>query len=177
MIAGAIRTTHSSSFSPRIFAGPNIATGHTSAIYTEELQVSRVNITPHIRSDIHIAQINYILKFVKPILDGLVTSFSVTPRATDAYNDLIQARLARSVWVQCTSWYRAGGEGKVSSIFPGPMFLFAWWVRRPRWEDYAVKAPSKKWARRVWREKWLRRLSPAHYLSLLVGGFVTWLSG
>ncbi|KAJ7769773.1 hypothetical protein B0H14DRAFT_2967291 [Mycena olivaceomarginata] len=142
-----------------MIAGPNIATGHTSAIYTEELQI------------------NYILKFVKPILDGLVTSFSVTPRATDAYNDLIQARLARSVWVQCTSWYRAGGEGKVSSIFPGPMFLFAWWVRRPRWEDYAVKAPSKKWARRVWREKWLRRLSPAHYLSLLVGGFVTWLSG
>ncbi|KAF7360682.1 hypothetical protein MVEN_00800000 [Mycena venus] len=114
-----------------MIAGPNIATGHTSAILTEELQIG------------------YIIKFVKPILDGLVATFSVKARATDAYNEIIQARLARSVWVKCISWYRAGGEGKVSSIFPGPMFLFAWWLRQPRWDDYTMKATSEKWGEKI----------------------------
>ncbi|KAF7360618.1 hypothetical protein MVEN_00793500 [Mycena venus] len=147
-----------------IIAGPNLATGHTSAILTEELQE-------------RFAQINYILKFVKPILKGLVASFDVTPRATDAYNELIQARLARSVWVQCVSWYRAGGEGKVSSIFPGPMFLYAWWMHAVRWEDYKVNPTSANWERKIWREKWLKCLNPAHYLAVLVGFFVIWISG
>ncbi|KAJ7645054.1 hypothetical protein DFH06DRAFT_1425707, partial [Mycena polygramma] len=142
-----------------MIGGPNIATGHTSAILTEELQI------------------NYILKFVKPILDGLVATFDVTPAATDAYNDVIQARLARSVWVECASWYRAGGEGKVSSIFPGPMLLFGWWLRTPRWADYIVRPTTGKWARKMWREKWMRRVSPAHWLAVLVGSFVTWISG
>ncbi|KAF7360625.1 hypothetical protein MVEN_00794200 [Mycena venus] len=145
-----------------MIAGPNIATGHTSALLTEELQI------------------NYILKFVKPILAGVVSTFSITTRATDAYNELIQARLSRSVWVQCMSWYRAGGEGKVSSIFPGPMFLFAWWVRKPRWEDYKVQPAAgreERWGRRMWCEKWAKRVNPAHYLGVMFGWFITWLSG
>ncbi|KAJ6562583.1 hypothetical protein B0H19DRAFT_1145032 [Mycena capillaripes] len=145
-----------------MIGGPNIATGHTSAILTEELQIA------------------YILKFAKPILDGVVATFAVTPAATDAYNDVLQARLARSVWVECTSWYRAGGEGKVSSIFPGPMLLFGWWTHTPRWADYVVKPTNngtKHWEWRMWREKWVRRINPAHYLAALVGFFITWISG
>ncbi|KAJ7127550.1 hypothetical protein C8R43DRAFT_696039 [Mycena crocata] len=64
-----------------ILGGPNTTTGHTSVILTEELQI------------------NYTMKFVKPILDGLVSTFDVTPQATDLYNEMIQARLARSVFV------------------------------------------------------------------------------
>ncbi|KAF8205375.1 hypothetical protein K438DRAFT_1670245 [Mycena galopus ATCC 62051] len=142
-----------------MIAGPNIATGHTSAIYTEELQIG------------------YIIKFVRPILNNLVATFDVTPRATDAYNDVIQARMARSVWVTCTSWYRTGGEGKVSSIFPGPMFLFAWWLRAPRWGDYNVVPMSRKWGQKLWVEKSVRWISPRYYLAILVGVFVNWLSG
>jgi hypothetical protein len=81
------------------------------------------------------------------------------------------------VWVQCVSWYRTGGAGKVSSIFPGPMLLFGWWVRKPRWGDYVVQAATGRWERRMWRERWMRRVSPAHYLSVLVGYLVEWICG
>lgn len=115
----------------------------------------------------------YILKFVKPIVDGLVSSFEVTTEATDAYNNLIQRRLERSVFVECLSWYRTDGEGKVSSIFPGPMLLYGWWVRRPRWSDYIVKAKTAQWEQKMRREKWMAYLSPMHYLSLVLGCFIS----
>ncbi|KAJ6565930.1 hypothetical protein DFH09DRAFT_1034740 [Mycena vulgaris] len=145
---------------PNLFmiGGPNTATGHTSVILTEEIQI------------------NYIIKFVKPILAGLVSTFNVTPRATDAYNDLIHARLARSVFVGCVSWYRSGGEGKISSIFPGPMMLYAWWMRQPRWSDYTVKG-TKKWERKLRLEKYMSFVSPAHYLAVLFGFLVSLISG
>ncbi|KAJ7334911.1 hypothetical protein DFH08DRAFT_749981 [Mycena albidolilacea] len=142
---------------PNLFllGGPNLGTGHTSAILTGELQMG------------------YILKFVKPIVDGLVSSFEVTTEATDAYNDLIQRRLERSVFVECLSWYRTDGEGKVSSIFPGPMLLYGWWVRRPRWSDYIVKAKTAQWEQKMRREKWMAYLSPMHYLSFVLGCFIS----
>ncbi|KAF8143749.1 FAD/NAD-binding domain-containing protein [Mycena galopus ATCC 62051] len=146
---------------PNLFmlAGPNTTTGHASVIHTEELQIG------------------YIIQLVKPILDGLVSSMTVTTRATDAYNDLLDKRLSRSVFMDCVSWYRTGGgEGKVSSIFPGPMFLFGWWVRRPKWEDYNVKATTNEWERKVRFEKWMALLGPMYYLDILFGLFVSWIS-
>ncbi|KAJ7656021.1 hypothetical protein DFH06DRAFT_1269536 [Mycena polygramma] len=95
-----------------VIGGPNTASGYTSVILTEEMQI------------------NYILQVVKPILDGSVSSVDVTTRETNTYNELIHARLARSVFVHCVSWYRSGGKGKVSSIFPGPMFLYGWLCSR-----------------------------------------------
>ncbi|KAJ6471235.1 hypothetical protein C8R47DRAFT_1179509 [Mycena vitilis] len=126
-----------------VIGGPNTASGHTSVILTEEMQI------------------NYILQVVKPILDGLVSSVDVKTQAANRYNELIHARLARSVFVHCVSWYRSGGVGKVSSIFPGPMFLYGWW-------DYNVKATTHGWERSLRREKWLARLNPLHYLALFV---------
>ncbi|KAJ6500898.1 hypothetical protein C8R45DRAFT_1210585 [Mycena sanguinolenta] len=145
---------------PNLFllGGPNLGTGHTSSILTGELQMG------------------YILKFVKPIIDGVVSTFEVTSEATDAYNDLIQRRLERSVFVECTSWYRTAGEGKVSSVFPGPMMLYGWWVRRPTWAHYDIKATTGEWERKVRREKWIRYFSPRHYLDVL-GFFISWISG
>jgi hypothetical protein len=106
----------------------------------------------------------------------MVSTFTVTPRATDAYNEVIHARLARSVFVECVSWYRTGGEGKVSSIFPGPMMLYGWWMREPRWSDYKVQATAK-WDRKLRVEKFMSFFTPRHYLALLVGFFVSWISG
>ncbi|KAJ7740448.1 hypothetical protein DFH07DRAFT_1064204 [Mycena maculata] len=145
---------------PNLFmiGGPNTATGHTSVILTEEIQI------------------NYILKFVKPILDGTVSAFDVTSRATDAYNTLIHARLARSVFVGCVSWYRKGGEGKVSMIFPGPMMLYGWWLRKPRWGDYTVTA-TDRWERKLRWERWKDLVNPTYYLAVLIGFVVLWISG
>ncbi|KAF7297438.1 hypothetical protein MIND_00977400 [Mycena indigotica] len=143
-----------------LLAGPNTTTGHTSVILTEEIQI------------------NYILKLVKPILAGLVKTFTVTSRATDAYNELIHARLARSVFVGCVSWYRtANGEGKVSSIFPGPMALYAWWLRRPVWEHYEADGASDRWRSLIWWNTLAQMLNPLHYVGLMFGWFLTWVSG
>ncbi|KAK0229195.1 hypothetical protein EDD85DRAFT_851939 [Armillaria nabsnona] len=105
-----------------MISGPNTATGHGSIIYTEEIQI------------------DYILQLIKPILQGHVSSINVTDEATDAYNEKIHARLAESVFVDCASWYRKGSDGKVSSIFPGPGFLFWWWLRKVDWSHYKVTA-------------------------------------
>ncbi|KAJ6613685.1 hypothetical protein B0H10DRAFT_2047523 [Mycena sp. CBHHK59/15] len=145
---------------PNLFllSGPNTATGHTSVILTEEIQI------------------NYIIKFVKPILDGLVHTFDVTAEATNDYNDKIHARLARSVFVGCVSWYRSGSDGKVSSIFPGPMMLYWWWLRQPQWSDYRVMA-THGWDRQLRSERLKRLFSPTFYVGLLMGKLVSWISG
>jgi hypothetical protein len=98
---------------------------------------------------------------LKPVLDGFVSSFEVTAEATDAYNDKLHARLARSVFAHCTSWYRVGGKGKVSAIFPWPTALLWWWSRRPIWDHYKV----------VGAERWLgsRRLMR---ISRILGGLL-----
>ncbi|TFK40444.1 hypothetical protein BDQ12DRAFT_648979 [Crucibulum laeve] len=103
-----------------ISAGPNTVTGHTSLLFTEEIQI------------------NYIIQLVKSIVDGNISSFEVTTKATEAYNDKIQARLSKSVFMHCISWYRLGGEGRVTSMFPGPGMLFWWWLRRPQWNHYMI---------------------------------------
>lgn len=115
---------------PNLFlmGGPNTATGNTSVIFFEEVQVA------------------YTLQLIKPILDGTISSVQVNEDATDAYNDKIHARLAKSVYVDCVSWYRKGRDGKVSSIFPGAATLFWWWLRRPNLSHFRG-APQDKWQR------------------------------
>ncbi|KAL4260335.1 FAD-binding Monooxygenase Superfamily protein [Pleurotus pulmonarius] len=103
-----------------MLAGPNTATGHTSVLYAEELQA------------------NYCLALIAPVLSGKAKSFEVTHEATDAYNKKIQSRLSRSVFVHCNSWYRKGGDGIISSIFPGSQTRQWWWLRAPVWKHYSV---------------------------------------
>lgn len=81
-------------------------------------------------------QINYSLQLITPVLRGFARSFEVTPEATNNYNDIIQTRLAKSVFILCSSWYRTGRTGKVFSIFPGPVSLFWWWSRTVTWGHY-----------------------------------------
>ncbi|KAF8161885.1 hypothetical protein BJ912DRAFT_865240 [Pholiota molesta] len=80
--------------------GPNIATGHTSVVWTNELQV------------------NYIMQLIQPILEHKIVSIEVSEKATNEYDDMIQARLSKSVFTQCHSWYRVGGTGKITNAFP-----------------------------------------------------------
>ncbi|KAJ8094043.1 hypothetical protein PM082_009933 [Marasmius tenuissimus] len=114
-----------------MLAGPNTTTGHTSVIFTEE------------------CQIDYMLQLIKPIIYRDVKTVEVTDKSTDRYNDKIQDRLRRSVFVDCVSWYRKGRDGKVTSIFPGTAFLFWWWFRRANWNDYKVSSDQpRKWERK-----------------------------
>ncbi|KAF8888350.1 hypothetical protein BD779DRAFT_1672411 [Infundibulicybe gibba] len=126
--------------------GPNTTTGHISLIYTVEVQV------------------NYIIKLIKPILKGDVSSFEVTSKATDVYNDMIQKRLSKSVFVSCLSWYRTGGDGRITSIFPGASTQFWWWLRRPVWSHYTAIGAGR-WERRLRNQRIRRSLL---FLALLV---------
>ncbi|KAG7086270.1 hypothetical protein E1B28_002236 [Marasmius oreades] len=123
-----------------MIAGPNTATGHTSVIYTEE------------------CQINYMLQLIEPVLRGDLKTAEVTDHATKRYNDIIQSRLRKSVFVDCVSWYRKGSEGKVTSIFPGMSTLFWWWFRRVNWEDYNISGRTEEWQREQRRQEWVRRV-------------------
>ncbi|KAF8888357.1 hypothetical protein BD779DRAFT_1440214 [Infundibulicybe gibba] len=120
-------------------SGPNTTTGHTSVIYTGEVQAY------------------YIVKLIKPILNGDVSSFEVTKKATDAYNDKIHKRLSKSVFMTCLSWYRTGGDGRVTSIFPGTSTRFWWWLRRPVWSHY-IAVGAERWKRRLRNQKIRRSL-------------------
>ncbi|KAH9961943.1 FAD/NAD-P-binding domain-containing protein [Russula dissimulans] len=123
--------------------GPNTATGHTSIIASEELQIA------------------YLLQLLEPVRAGVLTSVAPTDAATDRYNATLQEKLKDSVWSQCASWYRAGadGRGRVIHMFPGPLALLWWWLRRVHWEDYEVKGPgAEEWrGRHEPRGRWSRR--------------------
>ncbi|KAF9266011.1 FAD/NAD(P)-binding domain-containing protein [Marasmius fiardii PR-910] len=135
-----------------MIAGPNTTTGHTSVIFTEECQV------------------DYMIQLIKPVLDGDLKTVEVTDHANKRYNDNIQSRLRKSVFVDCVSWYRKNSDGKVTSIFPGMSTLFWWWFRRPKWSDYNVSARKpEEWKRKQRRQAWVRFLKKfAWIVSVLV---------
>lgn len=70
--------------------GPNTATGHNSVIFTSENAV------------------NYSLKFMKPILDGHVSTYEVTEEAERNWTDKLQKGLQDTVFRRgaCSSWYQ-----------------------------------------------------------------------
>ena len=81
--------------------GPNVTTGHTSVVWSNEVQVK------------------YIMKLIQPIIEAGAVSIEVNKEPADAYNAKIQNRLSNTVHMDCHSWYRVGGAGKISNIFPG----------------------------------------------------------
>jgi hypothetical protein len=113
-------------------------------------------------------QFNYILQLIKPILSGDLKTVEPKQEATDKYNGWLDHRLTNSVFSQCVSWYRTGGNGRMFSPWPGPIALFWWIARTPRWGDYKVEGPRKKaWKRLRNLKQAIRVLS---YASLMVAG-------
>jgi hypothetical protein len=94
-------------------------------------------------------QIGYILQLIEPVLSGSASSFTVKASPTDAYNVKVQERISRMVFMQCHSWARTNGTGKVFNPFPWASTLWWWWLRKPNWDHYvAVSAEKWVWARR-----------------------------
>jgi|SRR6266478_1902431 len=92
-------------------------------------------------------QIQHTTQLVKPILAGAVRSFAVREEASSKYNSWMQKRLAGSVWNFCNSYYRReSAKGKIFATFPGPVSLFWWLARRPRYSDYEIVG-GERWGR------------------------------
>jgi cation diffusion facilitator CzcD-associated flavoprotein CzcO len=113
-----------------LLAGPNTGTP-TSTLFVEEVQIG------------------YILQLIEPVLSGYASSFTIKASPTDAYNARVQERISRSVFVQCYSWARTNGTGKVFNPFPWAVTLWWWWLRKPSWDHY-VAAGAEKW---VWARR------------------------
>jgi hypothetical protein len=155
-------------------AGPNTVTGHTSAIFTSECQVSpSLTVTSDVTHE-RISQVNYSLQLAAPILDGRIKSIDVKRKVFDEYNEKIQSRLQGSVMTQCTSWYRVGKVGKITNMFPGlvnscllsglPRALT--WIRFQIWHSVLVVAPSSQFRSlpRLWIERFPHSQLPSSFL-------------
>ncbi|KAG0699420.1 hypothetical protein DFH29DRAFT_936918, partial [Suillus ampliporus] len=109
---------------PNMFTimGPNSVSGHASSIFIIETQV------------------NYILKLIKPIIDGKMKSLEVTPKATACYNTWIRKRMENTIFLNCFSYYRGDSRKGARNVvtFPGMITLYWWIMRKPRWDDFKV---------------------------------------
>jgi len=117
-----------------LLMGANSATGHASIIFSEEVQI------------------NYFLQLMKPVIEKKAKSFEVRLSASDEYNAKVQRRMVGTVWTQCRSWYQNGDKNV--AIFPGPMFVFWWWARVPRWEHY-IASGAGRWEAERKRSRFL----------------------
>ena len=107
---------------PNLFTlmGPNLASGHASVVFAIETQVS------------------LIAQLITPVLRREISAVAIRHDPCDAYNTLVQRRLAQTTFTRCTSFYRLGMSGTNIVIFPGPIGLLWWWARTPVWSRYEL---------------------------------------
>ena len=105
---------------PNLFLmlGPNTATGHTSTLLYIEPEV------------------DHAIACMQAVRDRGHRWIDVRAEALREHNLQLQARLGRSVWSQCRSWYRHD-NGRVFALFPGYTREYVDAVRRPDLTAYA----------------------------------------
>ena len=110
---------------PNLFLmlGPNTATGHTSTLLYIEPEV------------------DHALACMQAVRAGGHRWIDVRPEAMREHNRQLQARLGRSVWSQCRSWYRLD-SGKVFALFPGYTREYVDAARQPDFAAYAFDTAS-----------------------------------
>ncbi len=96
-----------------ILTGPNTGLGHTSMIFMIE------------------SQLNYLIGALDAMQRHRLATLEVHAEAQDAYNERIQAVLAKSVWNTggCVSWY-LDAHGRNTTIWPTFTFTFRRITRR-----------------------------------------------
>ena len=105
---------------PNLFflLGPNTGLGHNSVVLMEE------------------AQIEYALEAMALMRKEGRTRLQVRAEAQRAYNEEIQARIARTVWQSgCRSWYLRE-DGKNVTLWPGFVFQYLQRMRRVQTGDF-----------------------------------------
>ncbi|KAL4778298.1 hypothetical protein BJX76DRAFT_148886 [Aspergillus varians] len=133
---GAYNTSATNGF-PNFFLllGPNTVTGHTSAVMAAENSV------------------NYALRILKPVLDGVAASVEVKLSAEDAYIEKLQAACRNTVWhAGCHSWYV---NDKRWNAMAYPWTQAHFWYRSlfPVWKDWNIR-----WVQKPATRRWKRLL-------------------
>ncbi|KAF2089118.1 FAD/NAD(P)-binding domain-containing protein [Saccharata proteae CBS 121410] len=134
-----------------IVFGPNTATGHSSVIMASENQV------------------NYALKFIKPILDGDATTVDVKREAEMAYTRDIQRALKGTVFNSggCSSWYVSKETGWNSTVYPYTQIHFTWRSMFPRYSDWNI-AYTRKGLLKLWLGRSVRVVA---FAAVLLGAY------
>lgn len=112
---------------PNLFLlmGPNTGLGHNSMIFMIE------------------SQIRYTVKMLGDLLACRTSALDVRPDEQRKYNDVLQRRLARTVWSSgCRSWYQTAA-GRHPVLWPGFTFSYWWRTLRPAMRKYlSIQAPN-----------------------------------
>jgi cation diffusion facilitator CzcD-associated flavoprotein CzcO len=87
--------------------GPNTNTSGGSIILYEEAQAA------------------YIRQALEHVLRRGATAIEVRPEVEAASDRELQARFAGTAWVECNSWYRERGDGRIVANWPGYMRDYA----------------------------------------------------
>jgi cation diffusion facilitator CzcD-associated flavoprotein CzcO len=106
--------------------GPNTGLGHTSMIQMIE------------------SQLNYLLDALDVIDHYGLATVEVRVDAQDEFNERLQARMKRSVWLTgCRSWY-LDVRGRNTTLWPGFTIAFRWITRRFDLEAYDSTATEDR---------------------------------
>jgi cation diffusion facilitator CzcD-associated flavoprotein CzcO len=101
-----------------VLIGPNTGLGHSSLLLMMEAQVS------------------YIVDTLRTMRACRLKWVDVRPEVQASYNEMIQARLKRSVWASgCHSWYLTR-TGRNTTLWPGFTFEYRFRTRRFALSDY-----------------------------------------
>lgn len=98
-------------------------------------------------------QVHYIIELLQWMVDDHLSSFDVSPKATQAFVDDVDAALQNSAWVQCGGahgYYRdKGADGRNKVILAIPRHNSRIWhdLRVPREGDFNVTREDRKVAR------------------------------
>jgi cation diffusion facilitator CzcD-associated flavoprotein CzcO len=107
--------------------GPNTNTSGGSIILYEEAQAA------------------YIRQALEHVLRRGATAIEVRPEVEAASDRELQARFAGTAWVECNSWYRERGDGRIVANWPGYMREYERAVRRLDPSEYEfVQAPERE---------------------------------
>lgn len=112
-----------------IMFGPNASPAHNSVIYTLEVQAA------------------YIAKtFFESIVTERAKIIAVKRSAEDYDCNVVQRKLADSVWHQgCTNW-TLNENGRNTTSFPGYVRSFWWKLYWPNFQDYILTVSAKAFA-------------------------------
>lgn len=85
------------------------------------------------------AQASYIAQALALVPRG--AALEVRAEAQAASNAALDARMARTVWTQCASWYRQGHTGRVTRNWPGFVSAYRRAVAAPSPTDFRILRP------------------------------------
>ncbi len=102
--------------------GPNTGTGHQSIVYMIE------------------SQLNYVIDAIGEMKERDLASIEVKQEAMDDYNEWLQKRSKRTVWVSggCKSWY-IDEQGQNATIWPSFTFEFRQKTRKIDLDEYMLR--------------------------------------